>query len=62
MHAYNCCQIGIELSKRVYLACMCVKIEHRVGGQIQDLFQNAYQMVRPAETWATTEVKIANLI
>ena len=43
-------QKWFELSKCVYLASMGVKIEHTVGGQNQDFLQNAYLMVRPAET------------
>ena len=30
---------GIELSKCVYLASMCVKIEHTVGIQNKDVFK-----------------------
>ena len=37
------CQIGIELSKCVYLASMGVKIENTGGGQNQHFLQNAYQ-------------------
>ena len=41
---------------------MGVKIEHTVDGQNQDCFQNAYLMVMPAETWATTKEKIVKKI
>ena len=44
---------------------MGVKINHTVGGQNQDfylfIYQNAYLMVMPIETWATTKEKIANI-
>ena len=40
---------------------MGVRIEHTVGGQNQDFFQNACLMVMPAETWATTKVKSAKI-
>ena len=50
---------GIELSKCVYLASMGVKIEHTVGVQNKDLFQNAHLMVMPTKTLVTTKVKIA---
>ena len=36
---------------------MGVNIEHTLGGQNQDCFQNAYLMVMPAEKLATTKVK-----
>ena len=52
---------GIELSKCVYLASMGVKIEHTVGFQNKDFFQNVYLMVMSAETLATTKVKIAKI-
>ena len=47
------------MSKGVYLASMGVKINHTVGGQNQEFFQNAYLMVMPVETWATTKETIA---
>ena len=58
---YNCCQTGgIELSKCVYLASMGEKkIEHIVGVQNKDFFQNAYLTVVSTETLATTKVKTA---
>ena len=42
---------------------MGVKIEHTVGVQNEEVFvfQNAYLMVMPAETLATTNVKIAKM-
>ena len=40
---------------------MGVKIEHTVGGQNQDFFQNPYLMVMPSETWVTAKVKIAKI-
>ena len=49
------------MSNCVYLAYMGVKIEHIVGVQKNFFFQNAYPMVRPAETLATTKVKIATI-
>ena len=52
---YNCCQIGIELSKCVYLVSVGVKKKHTVDGHNQEFFQNAYLMVMPVETWATTK-------
>ena len=52
---------GIELSKCVYLASTGVKIEHTVGVQNKDFFQNAYLMVKSAETLATSKVKIAKI-
>ena len=69
IRCYNCYQTG----KCVYLPSIGVKIEHIVGGQNQEcffffsflffffflFFQNAYLMVMPAETWATTKVNIA---
>ena len=46
IHGYNCCQTGdIELSKCVNLVSRGVKIEHTVGVQNKDFFQNAYLMV-----------------
>ena len=61
IRGYNCCQTGgIELSKCVYLASMCVKIEHTVGVQNKDFFQNTY-LLMSTETLATTKVKIAKL-
>ena len=54
---HGCCQTGIELSKCVYLASMDVKINHIVGGQNREFFQNAYLMVIPVETWATKQRK-----
>ena len=45
------------MSKGVYLASMGVKINHTVGGQNQEFFQNAYLMVMPDETWATVKEK-----
>ena len=57
-----CCQTGgIELSQCIYLASMGVKMEHTVGVQSKDFFQNAYLMVMSAETLATTKVKIAKI-
>ena len=50
MGGCNCCQTGIELAKCVYLAFMGVKINHTVGGQSKEIFQNAYLMVMPVET------------
>ena len=38
---------------------MGVKIEHTVGVQSRDFFQNAYLMVMSTEILATTKVKIA---
>ena len=38
---------------------MSVKIEHTVGVQNKEFFQNPYLMVKSAETLATTKVKIA---
>ena len=35
----NCCKIGVEVSKFVYLAYMAVKIEHTVGGDNHDILQ-----------------------
>ena len=52
---------GTELCKCVYLASMDVKIEHTVGVQNKDLFQNAYLMVMSTETLATTKVKTAEI-
>lgn len=49
------------MSKCVYLASMGVKIEHTVGVQNKDFFQNAYLMVMSTETLATTKVKIAKI-
>ena len=40
---------------------MGVKIEHTVGIQNKDFFQNAYLMVMSAETLATTKVKIVKM-
>ena len=40
---------------------MGVKIEHTVGFQNKDFFQNAYLMVMSTETLATTKVKIAKI-
>ena len=40
---------------------MCVKIEHTVGIQNKDFFQNAFLMVMFAETLATIKVKIAKI-
>ena len=57
IRGYNCCQTGIELSKCVYLASICVKIEHTVGGQNQDLSF----IVMPAETRASAKVKITKI-
>ena len=54
-------QVSSCLLNCVYLAAMGVKIEHTVGSQNQDFFQNAYLMVMPAETWATTKVKIVKI-
>ena len=62
IRGYNCCQTGgidVKLSKCVYLASMGVKIEHTIGVQNKDFFQNAYLMVMSTETLATTKVKIA---
>ena len=53
--------LGIELSKYVYLASMSVKIEHTVGVQNKDFFQNAYLIIMSTETLATTKVKIAKI-
>ena len=58
---YSCCQTSIELSKCVYLVSMGVKINHTVGGQNQECFQNAYLMVMSVEIWATTKEKIAKI-
>ena len=59
IRGYNCCQNGgIELSKCVHLAFMSVKIENIFGVKNKDFFQNAYLMVMPVETLATTKVKI----
>ena len=40
---------------------MGVKIEHTVGVQNKDFFQNAYLMVMSTETLAATKVKIAKI-
>ena len=40
---------------------MGVKIEHTVGVQNKDFFQNAYLMVMSAKTLATTKVKIVKI-
>ena len=62
IHGYNCCQTGgIELFTCVYLASMGVKIEHTVGVQNKDFFQNAYLMVMSTETLAATKVKISKI-
>ena len=37
---------------------MGVKIKYTVGGLNQECFQNAYLMVMPVETWATTKENI----
>ena len=50
-----------ELFKCVYLASMGVKIEHTVGVQNKDFFQNAYLMVMSTETLAATKVKISKI-
>ena len=39
IHSCNCCKIGIEESKCLYLACMSVKIEHTVDGHNHDILQ-----------------------
>ena len=49
------------MSKCVYLASMGVKINHTIGVENQELFQNAYLMVMPVETCATTKDKIAKM-
>ena len=49
---------NIIIKRTVYLASMCVKTEHTNGAQNRNLFQNAYLMVMPAETWATIKVQI----
>ena len=49
------------MSKYVYLASMGVKINHTVGSQNQEIFQNAYLMVMPVETWTTTKEKIMKI-
>ena len=48
---YDCCQTG-GIEECVYLASMGVKVEHTVGVQNKDFFQNAYLMVISAETLA----------
>ena len=40
---------------------MGVKIEHTVGVQNKDFFQNAYLMVMSTETLAATKVKISKI-
>ena len=45
IHDCNCCKTGIEVSKCVYLACMAVKIEHRVGGHNHDILQQCFSDV-----------------
>ena len=60
IRGFNCCQTSFEVSKCVYFASIDVKIEHTVAEQNQDyIFQNAYLMFMPAETWAITKVNIA---
>ena len=55
----------VHNAEKFYLASMDVKIRHTVGGQKQEFFffffQNAYLMVMPVETWATTKEKIAKI-
>ena len=62
IRGYNCCQTGIELSKCVYLASMGVKINHTVGGQNQEIFQNAYLMVMPVKHGSHPKKKLRNLM
>ena len=40
---------------------MGVKINHTIGSQNQEFFQNAYLMVMPVETWTTTKDKIVKI-
>ena len=64
IRCYNCFQSGIELSKCIYLASMGVKLNHTRAGAVKIknfYFQNAYLMVMPVETWATTKEKNANI-
>ena len=37
------------------------KKKHTVDGHNQEFFQNAYLMVMPVETWATTKDKIVKI-
>ena len=61
IHGCNCCKIGIEVSKCVYLACMAVKIEHTVGGHNHDILQQCISYVYASQVWASTRVKIAKI-
>ena len=49
IHGCNCCKTGIEVSKRVDLACMAVRIEHTVGGHNPDILHSAPLMFMTAK-------------
>ena len=51
--------IGTFFSQYLFSFNVCKNRTYVVGNQNQDFVQNAYLMIMPAETWATTKVKNA---